>query len=142
MKTILVCGARNAIWTEWSECVYGWMRWSGKAARSRGEAVHVIHGDAQGIDLIASAAARDIYGRSTRFDANWAEFKNAAGPIRNRRMFEEGKPSLGLAFGPLVKNKINGGVKLTGTGDMVSVMNAGGCSVILIPTPNVLPETW
>jgi hypothetical protein len=43
------------------------------------------------------------------YKANWTEFGRAAGPLRNQRMIDEGKPDLIIAF--------PGG---TGTHDMIS----------------------
>ena len=146
MTTILVCGSRDPI-GDWTTPVRQWLHWVADGLKRRGTwlggaGATILHGGCRGIDYLADSEARTIGYKVVRYDADWDKFGNAAGPIRNRRMFEDGKPTLGLAFGSLVKSKGNGGVKLTGTGDMVSVMNAGGCPVILIPTPNVLPETW
>lgn len=53
-----------------------------------------------------------------RHFADWDAFGKSAGPRRNRSMFDDGKPTHGLAM--------PGG---TGTADMIAVMRAGGIPV-------------
>lgn len=65
------------------------------------------------------ACARD---KSTaRFHADWKRLGKPAGPIRNTRMIEEGKPDLVIAF--------RGG---KGTANMVAQARAAGIEVIEI----------
>lgn len=54
-----------------------------------------------------------------KFDANWKTYDRAAGPIRNQRMIDEGKPDMVLAF--------PGG---RGTADMVRRAKAAGIPVL------------
>jgi hypothetical protein len=54
-------------------------------------------------------------------------------------MLQEGHPNRGLAFGNLVKSHSGSLVKLTGTGDMVSLMNAAGILVTVVPRVGVMP---
>jgi hypothetical protein len=58
------------------------------------------------------------------FPADWARFGRAAGPIRNQRMLDEGKPTLVLAF----HNNI---VESKGTKDMVKRARKAGIRVRL-----------
>lgn len=58
----------------------------------------IIVGGAAGADTLAETFARDNCIPYSRFDANWELYGRAAGPIRNRRMLEEGKPDLVVAF--------------------------------------------
>lgn len=58
----------------------------------------IIHGAAKGADTLAKlwAEANDIETKS--FPANWNKHGKAAGPIRNQRMIDEGKPDMVVAF--------------------------------------------
>lgn len=71
-----------------------------------------------GADFLAYrwASARDVSGCT--YDADWAKHGRAAGPIRNQRMLDEGKPDLVVAF--------PGG---RGTADMVRRAKAAGVPV-------------
>lgn len=62
------------------------------------------------------ASARDVAGCT--YDADWNVHGRAAGPIRNQRMLDEGKPDLVVAF--------PGGV---GTADMVRRARKAGVPV-------------
>ena len=58
----------------------------------------VIHGAASGADTLAATIATS-YGLATMaFPAQWARFGKRAGPIRNQRMLDEGKPDFVVAF--------------------------------------------
>lgn len=63
-----------------------------------GNISEIVHGGARGADTCAETFARDRGLPYSRFDANWELYGRAAGPIRNRRMLEEGKPDLVVAF--------------------------------------------
>lgn len=78
----------------------------------------VVHGCARGADELADHWARIREKHVMRFPANWAQGK-AAGPLRNQRMLEEGKPGLVVAF--------PGG---RGTADMVSRAKAASVKVV------------
>lgn len=58
----------------------------------------VIHGVARGADTLADhwAALNKI--PCYRFHAPWKQYGDAAGPMRNTRMLEKGKPDLVVAF--------------------------------------------
>jgi hypothetical protein len=79
----------------------------------------VIAGGARGADTFAAewAAARSIECRV--YEADWAALGRSAGPIRNQRMLDEGKPELVVAF--------PGG---RGTADMIRRVRAAGVEVI------------
>lgn len=68
----------------------------------------IIQGGAKGADTLAFKYARHRGIMCTTFRAEWGRDGKAAGPIRNQRMLDEGKPDFVLAF--------PGGV---GTADMV-----------------------
>lgn len=57
----------------------------------------VIHGAAEGADAIAGIWARRMAIKETPFPANWKAYGRSAGPRRNQRMLDEGKPDLILA---------------------------------------------
>ena len=91
---------------------------------ARGPIVCVIHGLATGADhegmiwAQMMATARP-YVRHAPFRADWRRLGKAAGPLRNQRMLDEGRPNLVVAF--------PGGV---GTADMVRRARAAGVEVI------------
>jgi hypothetical protein len=79
----------------------------------------IIHGGARGADSEAGYWARRNLIPEIRFDADWKALGNAAGPIRNQRMVDEGKPDLVIAF--------PGG---TGTADMIRRAERTGIHVM------------
>jgi hypothetical protein len=91
----------------------------------RGPISCVIHGCATGADNEAMIWAQSMDGlggkriRHAPFAADWNRHGKAAGPIRNQRMIDEGKPDLVVAF--------PGG---RGTADMVKRAKAAGVEVI------------
>jgi hypothetical protein len=58
----------------------------------------VIHGGASGADAHAARWAWLCGVPALPFDADWDKHGKAAGPRRNQRMLDEGKPDLVLAF--------------------------------------------
>lgn len=79
----------------------------------------VIEGNARGADRIAGFWARKNRVTNLKFPADWNAHGKAAGPIRNQRMLDEGKPSHVLAF--------PGG---RGTADMVRRARDAGVQVV------------
>jgi len=79
----------------------------------------VISGGAHGADAMAHdwAISRGI--AAEVYMAEWARFGRKAGPLRNLRMLQEGKPNLVVAF--------PGG---RGTANMVGQANSAGIEVI------------
>lgn len=81
----------------------------------------LILGGARGADRLAEEWA-DTWGLRKRiYPADWERHGKAAGPIRNQRMIDEGKPDLVIAF--------PGG---RGTADMVSRAKKAGIEVLEI----------
>lgn len=78
----------------------------------------VIHGAAKGADSMAGEWARAMGIKETPFPADWDRYRNRAGPVRNQRMLDVGKPDLVVAFA--------GGA---GTLDMVRKARAAGVRV-------------
>ena len=58
----------------------------------------IIHGGATGADTLAGKTAQLLQVPCTVYRANWKRDGKAAGPIRNQRMLDEGKPDLVVAF--------------------------------------------
>jgi SLT domain-containing protein len=58
----------------------------------------IIHGAAKGADLCADTYARRHNIPVLAFEADWKLYGRSAGPRRNKRMIEEGKPDMVIAF--------------------------------------------
>ena len=58
----------------------------------------IIHGNAPCVDQLAGCAAQELGCLVEVFPADWVNLGRGAGLIRNRRMLEQGKPDLVLAF--------------------------------------------
>lgn len=82
----------------------------------------IIHGGASGADSLAAKWAVMRRVPAEAFFAFWERDGKAAGPIRNARMLNDGKPDMVLAF--------PGG---RGTDDMVRKAMAAGVPVVQIP---------
>lgn len=81
----------------------------------------IIHGGATGADALADSFAITHWCQLREFHADWKLHGKAAGPLRNQRMLDEGKPDLVVAF--------PGG---DGTADMVRRARLAGVKVIEI----------
>lgn len=91
MKRILVCGSRD--WTD-KEFIY--KRLDGFLQLFK--EVTILEGACRGADSIAGEWARERGVPLEEYPAEWDKFGPSAGPLRNKRMLEEGRPSLVLAF--------------------------------------------
>lgn len=111
-QRILVCGSRHLQGGDYFKVLIALFEYGCSGTT-------VISGGAAGIDACADAAARAIGLKSLVFPADWAAHGRAAGPIRNKRMLDEGRPDLVLAF--------PGGL---GTADMVSRARRAGIRVV------------
>jgi hypothetical protein len=91
------------------------------AAHLANPVILLIHGAARGADTLAAdwALSRGILCQA--YPADWAAHGNAAGPIRNRQMLEDGKPHLVIAFA--------GG---KGTADMIRQAEAANVPVVRV----------
>ncbi len=105
---ILVCGSRH-----YSNLT------AVKAALVKHKPTVVIEGGARGADRLAREAAKALGVPVETYEADWAQYGKAAGPKRNQRMLDEGKPDLVLAF-PEADSR--------GTWDMVRRAWAAGVS--------------
>lgn len=81
----------------------------------------IIQGGARGADHFAWDWATDNSVSQQQFDADWENQGSFAGPARNKRMLEEGRPDLVIAF--------PGG---KGTADMVRKARRAGVEVVEI----------
>lgn len=82
----------------------------------------IITGGARGVDTVADEWATVHWTQFEEYKADWDKHGKAAGPTRNKRMIDEGKPDVVLAFP-------GGG----GTADMVRRAEAAGIRVIKVP---------
>lgn len=88
----------------------------------RGPISVVVHGCATGADNEGMLWAQALDRKHAPFQADWRLHGKAAGPLRNQRMIDEGRPSLVVAF--------PGG---RGTADMVRRAKAAKIPVIEVP---------
>lgn len=117
---VLVCGGRGF------DDETALINLLGQYADQYGPFTHIIHGGANGADALAGVWAQLRQLPVTVYRANWQKHGKAAGPIRNRRMLDEGKPDLVIAF--------PGG---KGTANMIAIANSSGVRVI-----DVAREPW
>ncbi len=110
---VLVCGGRD--YCE-SSTVWGELDTIRRSLPH--DTMTVIQGGARGADQIAREWCFARYVQFENFAADWAAHGKAAGPIRNQRMIDEGRPDLVLAF--------PGG---RGTADMIRRAKAAGVRV-------------
>lgn len=116
---VLICGGRD-----FQDYRY-FARMVAQTQMGRRPFAEIIHGGAKGADWCAHLLANSAIRRIERvFPADWKAHGKAAGPKRNQRMIDEGKPDLVIAF--------PGG---RGTADMVRRAKAAGIEVIPIPHP-------
>jgi hypothetical protein len=96
----------------------------------------LIEGCAPGADRMSEEWAHDLAGRSVlkkhlHFPANWAEEGKSAGPRRNIRMLEEGKPHFVVALHDDLDNS-------RGTGHMVKIARAADIPVYTFTSWDVI----
>lgn len=132
---VLVCGGRNFgyMLRGVTRCTMAWYEQEDRIKKERKlltetldrlSPTAIIHGAARGADELADIWAERNSVERMAFHANWyprgrsGGLDKSAGPIRNQRMIDEGKPDLVLAF--------PGG---TGTADMVRRARAAGIEV-------------
>lgn len=87
----------------------------------------LIEGDARGADKMAGKWAKANGIKLDTKPAQWKLYGNAAGPLRNQQMIDEGNPNCCLAF--------PGG---TGTADMVTRCKKAG--IYIINTLQYVPQ--
>lgn len=88
---ILICGGRDyAEWQRLAEVMLLLREEFGK--------FDIVSGMARGADAMAARYAETFGLALHKFHADWTAHGKAAGPIRNQRMLDEGKPDLVIAF--------------------------------------------
>lgn len=93
---VMITGSRA--WTD-GELIYRAL----EELKARGAKVF-IHGAASGADTLGARAAMALGYEVHAFRADWGTYGKAAGPLRNQRMLDEGKPDFVIAF-PLCGSK-------------------------------------
>jgi len=88
---VLVCGGRGFLN---KGLLYHYM----DALHSRFCFTELIHGGAKGADTLAGEWAMDWSIPVHVFPAQWSRDGKLAGPFRNQRMLDEGKPALVVSF--------------------------------------------
>lgn len=116
--TVLVCGDRR--WKHGAAPII-------KALRDH-RATSVIHGAARGADTCGDFAAKTLRLPVQSFPADWERHGKAAGPIRNQRMLDEGKPDLVLAFHDDIDSS-------KGTRHMVAIATRAGVRCVVLSVP-------
>jgi hypothetical protein len=86
---VLVCGDRN--WSNWVVME--------KRLTTLPPGTVIVHGACRGADLMADWLAKYRLNLKVKpYPANWRAYGKAAGPIRNRKMYDAEKPELVIAF--------------------------------------------
>jgi hypothetical protein len=111
---VLVCGGRDFN----DPLTLG--SWLGGIHKNNGPITLLIEGGARGADFMARKFAEWQGIPVKTFEADWSGLGRSAGPIRNKRMLDEGKPDLVVAF--------EGG---KGTANMVKQAKASGIKVLM-----------
>ena len=114
---VLICGSRD--WTNRGAIVSALLSIGPENIEC------VIEGECRGADRLGRVVARDLEISVMKFPADWVTYKKAAGPIRNKQMLDEGKPTIVLAFHKDLKNS-------RGTADMLRQARKAGVSVVVI----------
>lgn len=81
----------------------------------------LIHGNAKGADQLADEWAAERGVKTLTFAPLWEEHGKAAGPMRNQKMLDTGKPHMVIAF--------PGG---KGTADMIQKATVAGVPVVTV----------
>jgi hypothetical protein len=87
---VIVCGGRNFVDQDFVFLVLS-------AINARTPITGILHGGAKGADQFADEWAKGICPRYA-FHPAWDIYGKSAGPKRNQRMIDEGKPNLVVAF--------------------------------------------
>ncbi len=94
---VLICGDRQ--WTD-----YKVIRTFVAGLLSLYTDLVVVEGEQRGADLLARQACEELGVEFEPYPADWARYKRAAGPIRNKQMLTEGKPNVVFAFHNDIEN--------------------------------------
>lgn len=86
----------------------------------------VIEGEARGADTLAREWALDRGITVEPYPADWTRYGRGAGPIRNKQMLEQGRPTYAVAFFDRPRNESRG------TADMVRRLELAGIEVLQV----------
>lgn len=123
---VLICGGRDIprhIAFNWLDRNLGDYLMDATGCYSGLTVTHIIQGGARGADEGAKDWAKSENIQCLEFRADWKHHGKAAGPIRNRKMIDEGKPDIVLA--------LPGG---KGTANMIKQAYERGLDVIEVKT--------
>jgi len=112
-RRVLICGSRD--FTDRAKIV--------SIVSNLSPGTVIIGGGARGADTIAYEVATAQGLQVFEYRAEWSRYGKGAGPIRNKRMLDEGKPDLVFAF-------YSDKVKSRGTKNMVEQAIKAGVPVI------------
>lgn len=84
----------------------------------------IIEGCARGADKVA-CEWEGVDAAHEHYPANWSEHHRAAGPIRNKKMLDEGKPDVVFAFHDNLEES-------KGTKHMVEIASKAGVPVYVV----------
>lgn len=90
---VIVCGGRD--FADWAKLKDRLMRLRLEAPH---DALTIIQGGAKGADAMAREWCAVYKVPYINYPADWEKHGKAAGPIRNKRMLDDGQPDLVLAF--------------------------------------------
>lgn len=90
-QRVLVCGGRDYVDEGTLSSVLD-------QAHAANPIALLIHGACAGADMLAEMWAGRAGVKTAPFPADWDAYGKSAGPIRNRKMLDEGKPHLVIAF--------------------------------------------
>lgn len=85
--------------------------------------LEIISGMARGADTMAVNFAKTHGYKLYEFPADWSKYNNAAGPIRNQQMIDEGNPDIVIAF-PTKNSR--------GTWDMIRRAEKANIKIIIV----------
>ena len=117
---VLVCGGRKYNDSAMFSRVMGALFLDDGSVLAR-RGLTIIHGAQTGADTLAHQWAVANCARPAPYKAEWTKYGNPAGPIRNQRMIDEGRPDLVIAFPGWV-----------GTNDTVTRARAAGIPVLRV----------
>lgn len=90
-QRVLVCGGRDYMDEATLSSILD-------RAHAANPIVLLIHGACEGADMLAEMWAGRAGVKTAPFPADWDAYGKSAGPIRNRKMLDEGRPHLVIAF--------------------------------------------
>lgn len=93
---VLIFGSRN--WTNYNKI----LEIVQKLKAKYGDII-IIEGGCRGADLLAKQAAIELGIKYEEFPADWTLGKKA-GPLRNQKMIDEGKPDMAICFHEDIEN--------------------------------------